>query len=184
MQMGSATESTVEPRSSTPVVQPYQLVAIHRDQPGSAQLFEHAIARVERMSARLGGNAPLLKSQIWELYAKASPLFGLWLIFKGDQPIGHALVQLQSWDGNLVAWVNQVEMDMPAGRALKDTFLTSLENWVHTVNRHLKQSNAALVDEIIMVTRRGSAKLYDHWARHAGFEPYLTLYHRKVKGVS
>ena len=169
--------------AAAPLLQPYFLMALHRDQPGSPQWFEHAIARIERMSARLGGNAQLLKAQIWELYAKASPLLGLWLAFKGEQPVGHALAQIQSWDGRLVGWVNQVEMDAPAGRALKDTFLTSLENWVHLVNRHLKQANQPVVHEIMMVTRRGSDKLFDHWARHAGFDPYLTLYRREVREV-
>jgi len=168
--------------SPSDILQPYLLMAIHRDQPGSAQWAEYAIARIEKMSARLGGNATIAKAQVWELYAKASPLLGLWLAFKGDQPIGHALAQIQSWDGNLVGWVNQVEMNMPAGKALKDTFLTALENWVHLVNRHLKQANhPQLVEDIIMVTRRGSDKLFDHWARHAGFDPYLTLYRRKVQ---
>lgn len=173
--------------TSTPehptILQPYALMAVHRDQPGSAQWFEYAVARIEKMSARLGGNSALAKAQVWELYAKASPLLGLWLAFKVDQPVGHALAQIQSWDGRLVGWVNQVEMDAPAGRALKDTFLTALENWVHVVNHQLKQANQPLVHEILMVTRRGSEKLFDHWARHAGFDPYLTLYRREVKGV-
>ena len=171
----------VETQSSITVN--YSLMPIHRDTPGSAQWFEYAVARIERMSARLGGNAPLLKSQVWELYAKASPLLGLWLAFKGEQVVGHALGQIQSWDGRLVAWINQVEMDAPAGRALKDTFIGALEGWVHLVNRHLKQANQPLVHEIMMVTRRGSEKLFDHWARHAGFDPYLTLYRREIKGV-
>lgn len=166
---------------TTPVTIGYHLLTLHRDQPESLQYFETAIQRIERMSARLGGNAQLLKSQVWELYAKASPLLGLWMAFKGEHVVGHALGQIQSWDGRLVGWVNQVEMDAPAGRALKDTFLTSLDNWVHLVNRHLKQANQPLVHEIMMVTRRGSEKLFDHWARHAGFDPYLTLYRREIK---
>ncbi len=166
-----------------PTTPAYLLVPLHRDQPGALQWFEHAMTRVERMSARLGGNAPLLKAQVWELFAKASPLLGLWLAFKGDQPIGHALGQIQSWDGRLVAWVNQVEMDALAGKALKDTFLTSLENWVHVVNQHLKAANQPPVREILMVTRRGTDTLFDHWSRHAGFDPYLTLYRREVREV-
>ncbi len=161
----------------------YQLVAIQRDQPGSAQLFEHVIARIERMSARLGGNATLLKSQVWELYAKASPLLGLWLAFKGDQPIGHALGQVQSWDGRLVAWINQAEFDMVATREFKDLYLAALEGWVHTVNRHLKQASQPPIREIMMVTRRGTAKNFDHWSRHSGFDPYLTVYIRHLSGV-
>jgi hypothetical protein len=169
--------------SDTPVLQPYYFMAIHRDQPGSPQWFEYAMTRIEKMSARLGGNAQLLKAQIWELYAKASPLLGLWVAFKGEQPIGHLLGQVQSWDGRLVAWINQAEMDTHAGLAFKDLFITALEGWVHTINRHLKQANQPLVREIMMVTRRGTAKNFDHWSRHCGFDPYLTVYRREVHVV-
>jgi hypothetical protein len=161
----------------------YSLLGLHRDQPGSAQLFEFIMPRIVRMSDRLGGNSQLLKAQVWELYAKASPLLGLWIAFRNEQPIGHALAQIQSWDGRLVGWVNQVEMDTRAGRALKDTFLVSLENWVHMVNQHLKAANQPLVHELMMVTRRGADQSFDHWSRHAGFDPFLTLYRREVKGV-
>ena len=163
------------------VLTPYYLMFIHRDSPGSPQWFELAIARIEQMSARMGGNATLLKTQVWELYAKASPLLGLWLAFKGEQVVGHALGQIQSWDGRLVAWINQVEMDTIAGKALKDTFLRNTEQWVHAVNRVLKQNNTAPVREMMMVTRRGSSHAFDHWSRHAGFDPYLTIYRREVK---
>lgn len=159
----------------------YHLLYLHRDQPGHAQLFEHAMTRIEAMSHRLGGNATLLKAQTWELFAKASPLLGCWLAFKDQQVCGHALAQIQSWDGRLVAWINQVEMDTLAGRALKDTFITSVENWVHVVNRELAVSKAEPVREIMMVTRRGTAAQFDHWSRHAGFDPYLTIYRREVK---
>lgn len=175
--------STVEPTSKPLTLNPYFLMALHRDQPGSPQWFEYAMTRVEKMSARLGGNAQLLKAQVWELYAKASPLLGLWLAFKGDQPVGHALGQVQSWDGRFVAWINQVEMDTTAGAALKDTFINALEGWVHTVNRHLKQANQPVIREILMVTRRGTAKHFDHWSRHSGFDPYLTIYIRHIQGV-
>ena len=163
--------------------QDYHLLYIHRDQPGSAQLFELAMARIEAFSHRLGGNASLLKTQTWELFAKASPLLGLWLAFKKDQIVGHSLAQIQSWDGRLVAWVNQVEMDNVAGKALKDTYITSVENWVHSVNQQLKASQAEPVREIMMVTRRGTTANFDHWSRHAGFDPYLTIYRREIKGV-
>lgn len=161
----------------------YQLVAVQRDQPGSAQLMEYAIGRIEAMSARMGGNATLLKAQIWELYAKASPLLGVWLAFKGDQPVGHALGQVQSWDGRFVAWINQAEFDMVSTKEFRDLYLTTLENWVHTVNRHLKQASQPVIREIMMVTRRGTAKNFDHWSRHTGFDPYLTVYRRAVHGV-
>jgi hypothetical protein len=137
------------------------------------------------MSHRMGGNAQLLKAQVWELFAKKSPLLGLWLAIRDDQVIGHALAQMQTWDGRLVAWINQVEMDKVAGLALKDDFINSVETWVHMVNQQLKQHNAQaeLVKEIMMVTRRGTSTLFDHWSRHAGFDPYLTIYRREVKGV-
>lgn len=168
--------------SNTPP-QSYLLMALHRDQLGSPQWFEYAMTRIEAMSARLGGNAQLLKAQIWELYAKASPLLGLWLAFKGDQPVGHALGQVQSWDGRLVAWINQAEFDMTATRDFKDLYINALEGWVHTVNRYLKQANQPVIREIMMVTRRGTAKNFDHWSRHSGFDPYLTVYRREVRGV-
>lgn len=161
----------------------YTVIQVQRDQPGSAQLMEYASGRIERMSARFGGNAALVKSQIWELYAKASPLLGLWLAFKDDQPIGHLLGQVQSWDGHLVGWVNQAELDTVAGHALKDTVLAALDGWIHTVNRHLKQSNQPLIRDIMMVTRRGTAKHFDHWSRHGGFDPYLTVYRRAVHPI-
>lgn len=162
----------------------YHLIALQRDQPGAAQLFELAVARIEAMSARMGGNAAMLKAETWELFAKASPLLGLWLAIKDQKEVcGHALAKIQTWDGRLVGWINQVEMDTVAGRALKDTFLTSLENWVHTVNQQLKPQNIDPVKELMMVTRRGSAANFDHWSRHAGFDPYLTVYRREIKGV-
>lgn len=159
----------------------YNLLFIHRDQPGAAQLFEVAIARVEAMSHRMGGNAKLLKEQTWELYAKASPLLGLWLAVNDTEPIGHCIANIQAWDGRLVAWINQVEMSTLAGKALKDTFLNAVEGWVYSVNQQLIASKAEPVREIMMVTRRGTKANFDHWSRHAGFDPYLTIYRREVK---
>ena len=159
----------------------YHLTAIHRDTPGSTPWFEVAVDRIYTMSRRMGGNADLLKTQIWDLYAKGSPLLGLWLAFKDTEVVGHALGQIQSWDGKPVAWVNQVEMDTIAGKALKDTFLQALESWVRTVNRLVKDSTPTpvYIHDILMVTRRSPQ--HDHWSRHAGFDPYLTLYRREVK---
>ena len=161
----------------------YQLLALTRDDPRSLAYLPVVLARIEAMSHRLGGNAILLKNQVWELYAKNSPVLGLWAALDHETVVGHALAQIQGWDGRLVGWVNQVEMDTAAGTALKDTFLIALENWVHMVNASLKQSNQDLIHELIMVTRRASDHGHDHWSRHAGFDPYLYLYRREVKGV-
>lgn len=167
----------------TPAVNPYHLVQLHRDQPQSLVWFDVAINRIVAMSHRMGGNATLLKEQVWDLYAKGSPLQGLWLAFKDDQIVGHALGHIQSWDGRPVAWINQVEMDTVAGRALKDAFLQALESWARTVNRLLKETSPTptYVHEILMVTRRTQPATYDHWSRHAGFDPYLAVYRREIK---
>jgi hypothetical protein len=160
----------------------YHLIPIHREQPNSAALFAVVIQRIEAMSHRLGGNGAHLKQQVWDLYAKNSSLLGLWAAVKDDQVIGHALGQVQQWDGRWVAWINQVEMDTHAGKALKDTFLTSVENWVHLINQQCQQANSTdRIREIFMVTRRGAANSFDHWSRHAGFDPYLTIYRREVQ---
>lgn len=161
----------------------YSLLQLRRDQPEALPLFEQLLARIRAMSHRCGGNAVLLSNQVWNLFAADSPLLGLWLAFHRDVVIGHALGQVQSWDGRLVGWVHQVEMSTVAGQALKDKFLVSLEQWVQTANVSLKPTGQSPITELMMVTRRTPNALFDHWSRHAGFDPYLVIYRRPVKGA-
>ena len=161
----------------------YRLMVLQRDVPGALHWFEVALARIEQASHRLGGNPALLKTQVWELFSKASPLLAIWLAMKDGQVVGHMLAQVQTWDGRLVGWINQAEMDMVAGRHLKDESLNALENWVHHVNAQLKPNNLGPIRELMMVTRRHGEKVFDPWARHVGFTPELVIYRREVSGI-
>jgi len=118
-----------------------------------------------------------LMATVWALFSQASPL--LYLVaaveVETDRIVGHAMGDIRKWDGKMVGWIGQVEMDQAAGRELVDAFLTHSSNWVHSVNQVL-QPQGIEVDTLIMCTPR----MTDAWARHAGFEPYRVLLKREV----
>lgn len=116
---------------------------------------------------------------IWRLFSEASPLLYLVAAVNDeDQIVGHACGDVRTWDGKVVCWVSQVEMDEPADRTLKESFLTSIDQWAHTVRDQLSaQAPGSSLSRILMCSHR----MHDAWARHAGFEPYRVLYAREVR---
>ena len=153
------------------------LKALQRDDTGSSQWLDAVTYRIHSFSKRMNGNADVLVNTVWKLYAEKSPLLGLWVWITDDKRlIGHALAKVEEFDGRLVGWVTQVEMDEPATRNEKELGITTLENWVRNLNQ-LYQAQGIKVTELMMISKR----MNDPWARHAGFELYRAIFRREVR---
>jgi len=154
-----------------------RLTALHRDIPGSTVLFETAIERIKAFSQRLSQDPSILSNSVWTLYSQGSPLLGLWLARTPEgKVVGHAVGMIEQFEGKYVFWVNQVQMDEVAGRALVEHFLTTIDNFVLAFNQHAKVTGITIRD-IFMRSRRTT----DAWARHAGFEDYAVIRRREVR---
>ena len=153
------------------------LVRLQRDAPDTHRYLSPVMDRVRRMSHRMSGNPDGLVQTVWTLFAQAN--VGLWLVVALNEKgaiIGHALAMYDNWDGKPVGWVTQVEMDTPAGSALKDDFIDAIEGWVREMNVVLVKTGVPVKD-LIMCTARDD----DAWGRHAGFGFFRTLRKREVK---
>ena len=164
-----------KPSSRPPT--PYRLLSLTRDDQASATYLYPLLTRIRLMSHRMGGNPDTLLDEVWKLFAAKSPHLALWVALDAaDTLIGHALAELKTWDNRYVLWINQVDMDVHAGRELRDLCLIVLENYVQHLNTLLPASTPKIKD-IIMCTPR----MNDGWARHTGFEPYRAIFRREVK---
>lgn len=127
------------------------------------------------MSHRFGGHPEALVNSVWDLFAKKSPLLGLWVAVQDEAIVGHLLADIRQWNGETVAWITQVEADVPTSRPLRDLVLQILEDWVEQFNLAF-QGQGVKIERMVMETPRTAAV----WARHAGFEPYRTIMHRHL----
>lgn len=157
-----------------------QLVRLHRDTTGHAQLLEEALPRIERFSRRFGGDAKAMTEMVWGLYAQKSPLLGLWLAMEGDAIAGHVLGTVAQWDNKTVCWINQAEMDTASQREFVDAQIEAWDAWVREVNQwYALQRIPIMVRDVMMQTP---------WIEHAkafargfGLEPYRLICRREVK---
>lgn len=164
------------PEPATVPVHTLTLTRLRRDHPASLVLWPQTLARIQAMSARLGGSPDFMHQHLWTLYAADSPLLGVWAAQRGEMLVGHALGLIEHWQGRPVAWVNQVDMDEPAPKAFKDLFLAELTAWVREANESLAKQGLQ-VKEFLMQSHR----MTDAWARHAGFDVHRVIFKREVK---
>lgn len=158
----------------------YRLIRVSRQHSGSGQYLEPLMQRIGVMSSQFDGAGSTLVVQTYRLYADGTPYLGLWAaVDEHNEVVGHALGDIEFWNGRMVAWVSQVKMDGPAGYALKEVFMFALDAWVREANDYAKQHNQTWqVSEVMMMTPR----MTEGWARHSGFDVYRTVYRRNVRG--
>lgn len=166
-----------EPTMPTPAAR--QFVRVKRGQVSSA-LFDLVVTRIARMSSRFGGEAQALVDTVWRLYAENAPILGLWVAIENGQLVGHVLGMASQWDGRMVAWVNQAEMDEGHSHPyFIEEQLTALDAWVHEMNAWYAEQKAHVVirEEMMQTPWIERAKA---WARGFGFEPYRLICRREV----
>jgi len=159
----------------------YRLIRLARNRPGSGQYLDAVMDRIGAMSRQFDGSGSVLVNCAWKMYAENSPYLGLWVAVDGySDVVGHALGDIEVWNGRTVAWINQVKMDGPAGYALKEEFMHAVDQWIREANQQAQATKTSSpVTEALMMTPR----MTDAWARHAGFEVYRTIYRRIVREV-
>lgn len=155
-----------------------QFIRLRRDTTGHAQLLEEVLPRIERFSRRFGGDPKAMTELVWNLYAQNSPLLGLCVAMEDDVIVGHVLATITQWDGRMVGWVNQMEMDASCSRPFLDAQLDALDAWVKEVNDwYALQRMPVVIKDVLMQTPRMS----DAWSRHVGFDAYRLICRREVK---
>lgn len=154
------------------------LLRLRRDRTEQTPTYFATVAqRIAAMSHRFGGPGQAFADQVWIAHAAKDVRTAVWVVLDQDhQIVGHALAQLREWDGYLVGWVSQVEMDVIAGPKLLHQFLDELEQqWLPELNAYLAPANQK-VTRMIMA----SPRMTNAWARHAGFHPHQQLFIRDV----
>lgn len=151
------------------------LIRVTRDMPA---IIEAVLPRIYEMSHRMGGNALGLISEVMTLLNQGAHAVCIWAVLEGPEHrlVGHAVAQIKEWNGHLVGWVTQVEMDHHAGVRLREQWLLDLDCWVHEGNALLVKAGHAPVTECMMLTKRHS----EAWTRHAAFKEAWWLYKREV----
>ena len=152
-----------------------ELVRVHRDAKGTTRWLEPALDRIRAMSSRFDGNPDALVEDVHQRFAKKDPTLGLFVGVEDDQIVGHVLAFIQTHDGKWVCWITQVSHDRRADRALIDTVLATLTDFVEQFNFSFKNHG-------IQVTRMlfQTPHMHDMWARHSGFTPYRYIMARDL----
>lgn len=153
-----------------------ELIFLHRDCKGSGRWLEPALERIGRMSHRFDGNDEGLVTTVCKLHAEKSPALGLWVGVHEDRIVGHALAQIQQYDGRWVVWLTQVEADVPVGSAYRDRVLAAIEEWAAQFNASFKAQGIHVTEMLMSTPRMTSA-----WPRHSGFEPLRVIHRRPMR---
>lgn len=156
-----------------------ELLRVHRDAKGTGRWLEPACERVRAMSARFDGNPDALLDDVYQRFAKKDPTLGLFVGIDNEEIVGHALAFVQPYDGRWVAWLVQVENDGIANRALVDSVLAVLTDWIEQWNFSFV-NHGVRVDEMLFCTPH----MNDAWARHSGFTDYRSIKRRAIPKVA
>lgn len=156
-----------------------RLVHLAHAQADHRPLYRMALARIHRMSEQHGGDPDALIAEVSTLYVQASPYLGLWVVVHEASVCGHGLAKIERFDGRLVCWITQVEMDAPASAEVRRQWLSELGAWVNELNAQLAP---ARIERYIMATQRTPRRAgeMDGWTRHAGFNFFRALYAKEV----
>lgn len=151
------------------------MIRLHRDRPETVPLFPPTIERVRRMSTRYGGDGDSTAQTAWALFAGRQPQLGLWAGVEQGMVVGHMFATLQTWDGEYVGWVHQLESDQPLTQAAWDAGMTALRAWVGELNA-AGQANGIVVRKLLMSTPH-NPKVFE---RRGGWRVFRTLMEAKA----
>lgn len=143
-------------------------------------LFYAVLPRVHRFSDEFDGDGATLCEQVMALHLKRTPELGLWVAQRDGAIVGHLLAMLSQWDGKLVAWVNQAEMD--AGESHPDFRrwqLDALDQWVAEANTWYAQHGVPVVIREMMMQTPWVERA-ETWARGFGFKPHRLVCRREA----
>lgn len=152
-----------------------EVVRLHRDTLGHADLFQRALARMTQFSEQMGVAVGNSADTVWQQFAQASPLLGLWVAHRNHIVEAHLHADIRPWNGENVGWIAQANVDDPAlfRSGQIDTILHEVCTWLKSINEAMPQAH---VTKVLFATFRDSKV----WQRRFGFTPHSTILQRSL----
>ena len=153
---------------------------VERVRAGDELTFYAVLPRIHRFSQDFDGDAADLCRQVMTLFLKGTPELGLWVARRNGAIVGHLLAMLAQWDGKMVAWVNQAQMDR--GESHPDfiaQITKALDDWVDEANAWYAAHHVPIVIREQMMQTPWMDRA-EAWTRGFGFQPHRLLCRREV----
>lgn len=153
-----------------------EIVRIHRNVKDAAALLDPVCQRIKAATERYGSEGDSVVTLVLSTYAQRDLRVATWAFLKNGVLVGHLMAKVREWDGEMFAWIHQLEHDGMSTQAQWDAAFAEFSLWVAEVNVAYKAAGQPAIRRIVASTPH-NPKFFE---RRAGFSVWRTLVTREV----